>query len=238
MAKKLFVRFTTEADEKDVFDFYAENSHAFVFKREAEVWKERISSGAVTIIQDEAGKIVAASISYPLLDKDTHQWTEIGSTRVALDGLGLFNALIGAQVLRAYFLEPPADRFALEIMEDNKHSKHVFAKIGASVFEIPDALRAQVEATIAPESKGNKVEWFHLGVETIPKLAQIILDFNNNPLLKHKVSGEEYIVDFSKCVLMTHFKEQVEDAAKQNFGDVRNPDLNNGIKDFKNKYHP
>src|ERR1700733_14489640 len=116
MVQKLFVRFSTSKDEKDIFDFYKKNEHTFVFLRDAEVWKERIASGAVTMIHDDSGKIVAASISYPIMHKsadgnDVHQWTEIGSTRVALEGIGLFNALVSAQVLRAYMLEPPKDRF-------------------------------------------------------------------------------------------------------------------------------
>ncbi len=37
MTKKLFVRFSLPEDEENVFSFYNENQHAFVFKRDPEV---------------------------------------------------------------------------------------------------------------------------------------------------------------------------------------------------------
>ena len=243
MAKKLYVRFSTSKDEQDIFDFYAENQHAFVAKREDGVWKERIASGAVTLIQDEDGKIVASSICYPIMSKnekgeEIHKWTEIGSTRVALDGIGLFKTLLSAQVMRAYLLEPPEDRFAAEIIIGNEHSKHVFLKNGATLFDIPEEMRQQVISTLKPESKGIIVEWFQIGVEVIPQFAQHILDVEKNPKVTHKATGIEYELDFSKCVLTTMFKSQMQDAAGQDYGDVAKPNLAHGIKDFRDKFHP
>lgn len=215
-AKKLFVRFSTQQDEQKVFEFYANNQHTFVFQRDAEVWKERIASGAVTMIEDEAGKIVAASISYPILKKDAHgndvhAWTEIGSTRVALEGLGLFNPLVSAQILRAFLLEPPSESFVLEIVLGNNHSKHVFSKIGAKPYSIPQELADQVKATIAPGSGQAKVEWFSIGAEAMPDLAQTLLNCQKNNLSKNKQTGEEYEIDFSRCVLMTRFSMEISD---------------------------
>ena len=46
MAKKLFVRYAQPSDEKKIFDFYSENEHEFVAKRDPDVWRERIASGA------------------------------------------------------------------------------------------------------------------------------------------------------------------------------------------------
>lgn len=243
MAKKLFVRFSTSQDEQEIFEFYKQNQHEFVFLRDPEVWKERIAAGAVTLIHDEDGKIVASSISYPITQTDAngnelHQWTEIGSTRVALDGIGLVKTLVSAQVLRAYMLEPPNDRFVLEIVVDNSHSKHVFTKMGATLYDMPPDLEKKVKATIAPGSGLAPVEWFQMGVETVPGLAQNILDSAQNNVLVNKKTGEEYILDFSRCVLINQFHDEVKDLAKNDFGDVKKPDPDHGLKFFSKKFHP
>lgn len=243
MAKKLYVRFSTSKDEQDIFDFYKQNEHEFVAKRDDSIWKERIASGAVTLIQDEDGKIVASSISYPITvtnDKgeEIHKWTEIGSTRVALDGIGLFKTLLSAQMVRAYLLEPPEDRFGAEIIIGNEHSKHVFLKHGATPFDIPDDMRKKVIDSLKPESRDIVVEWFQLGVETIPQFAKNLLDAEKSPKVVHKATGQEYELDFSKCVLMTTFRDNLESAAGMDYGDVKKPNLSHGIKSFRDKFHP
>lgn len=243
MTKKLFVRFSTTADEDDIFDFYAQNEHQFVFKRDPEVWRERIASGAVTIIHDEDGKIMASSISYPVTKTDEngvdrHMWTEIGSTRVSLDGIGLFKHLLSAQIMRAYLLEPPEDRFALEIVAGNVHSKHVFLKNGASEFDIPPELAQKVMATVSPENQGTQVQWFQLGVESIPQFAKNVLDGVQNPKLTNKQTGEEYELDFSRCQLITLFKDAIDKTAGLDFGDVTAPNPKHSIKGFSQKFKP
>lgn len=243
MAKKLYVRFSTSKDEQDIFDFYNANTHEFVFKRDPEVWRERISAGAVTIIRDEDGKIVASSISYPVTAKndkgdEVHKWTEIGSTRVALAGAGLFLPLLSAQVLRAYLLEPPEDRFAIELLPGNAHSKHVFTKAGATPFDIPPDLSQKVKATLSPEARGRAVEWYQMGVETIPQFAQNLLDAEAAPRIKNKITGEEYELDFTGCVLTNMFRKELEDIAKSDYGDSRQPNLKHGVKSFRDKFHP
>jgi hypothetical protein len=233
MAQKLFVRFSTSKDEKDVFDFYKQNQHTFVFQRDPAVWKERIASGAVTMIHDDKGKIVAASISYPITHKDAggnevHQWTEIGSTRVAQEGIGLFDALVSAQILRAYLLEPPKDRFVMEIIVGNAHSKHVFTKMGATDYDIPPELEKKVKSTIT--SNPVPVEWFQIGAEAIPAIAAKYADAEKNNVRTNKKTGETYELDFSRCVLTSQFKDEVKELAKQNFGDAAKPDTKRALK--------
>lgn len=243
MAKKLFVRFSTSADEKAIFDFYNQNKHEFVFQRNPDVWKERISSGAVTIIHDEDGNIVASAIAYPIMQKDArgdevHEWSELGSTRVALDGIGLAKVLTSAQVLRAYLLEPPNDRFVMEIVVGNSHSKHVYTKMGATPFDIPPGLLEKVKATVAPGSGQASVEWFQFGVELMPEFARTLLDSKKNSILTNKKTGEEYELDYSRCALIQHFDAEVKDLALKDFGDVQKPDLKRGLNSFKKTPNP
>lgn len=240
MAKKLFVRSATSADEAAIFAFYGENKHRNVFQRDPDVWKERFASGAATIIHDDHGKIIAAAVIYPIMKKEpdgqeTHQWSEIGSVRISMEDAGLFKYLICAHVLRAYLLEPPADRFVVEIDLDNTHSKHVFQKAGAMPYVVPKDLEDAVMETVDPNEPQPPVDWFHMGAEVMPQLAKDILAFSQNPTLQRKLTGEEYEIDYSRSVIMTHFKPAVEALANQDFGDIKNPAISNSIKSSRHK---
>jgi len=244
MAKKLYVRHSKAEDEKAVFDFYTGNPHNFVAKRDRDLWKERIASGAVTIIEDDKGKIMAAAITYPVTKKnaageDVHAWSEIGSVRVALDGVGLFKPLLSALVTRAFLLEPPEDRFAIEIVNGNDHSKHVFEKEGAVPFNAPKALLDKVAGTMAPDDTTSKdMNWFQLSIESMPHLAQNMLDCIKNPKLVNKKTGEEYELDFSKSVVVSFFKPALEKIAGNNYGDAKKPDMSQGLKKHRNRLGP
>lgn len=243
MAKKLFVRYAEPADEKAVFDFYNNNQHEFVAKRDPDVWRERIANGAVTLIEDEDGKILASAISYPVVvlndqGEEVHKWTELGSVRVAQEGLGLFKTLLSAQVMQAYMLEPPEDRFAVEIIIGNQHSKHVFLKNGAVPFDIPQDLKDAVGYSIAPDDPNDPVEWFQLAVEHMPAFAKNLLDAEKNPKLTHAATGEEYELDFSRCALFKNLRPALEKLAGSDYGDPKQPNEKHGIKSFRDKFAP
>lgn len=236
MAQKLYVRFSTSKDEQKIFDYYKENPHQFVFQRDPDVWKERIASGAVTLIEDESGKLVASAISYPIVRNDeagnpVHKWTEIGSVRVTLDGFGLGKTLISAQVLRAYLLEPPRDRFILDIAIGNIASKTMFTHLGATLKDLPTELVVKEKTTTTVGGKGTvPVEWLQIGAEAVPGMANILLEREKNPTVVNKQTGDVYEMDFSKCVLMTQFKDEVKVIAAQNFGNVAAPDYSKTLQ--------
>ncbi|MDE1152646.1 MAG: hypothetical protein PW788_08930 [Micavibrio sp.] len=243
MTKKLYVRFSTAQDEQKIFDYYSDNQHEYVAKREPEIWKERIASGAVTLIEDEQGKIVASTITYPIVvmnekGEDTHKWTEIGSVRVTLDGAGLFKPLLSAAVLRSFLLEPPEDRYAVEIVIGNAHSKHVFTKEGATEWKIPEELRLMVEDSISPDDTTGAVDWFQMGVETIPGLARNITHREANPVVVNSKTGEKFEIDFSKCLLTTVFRDELDKVAGLDLGDTKAPNMSHGIKSCRDKFTP
>lgn len=243
MTKKLYVRYAEPSDEKAVFDFYDNNKHEFIAKRDPEVWRERIASGAVTIIEDEQGKIVASAISYPVVvpnDKgeEVHKWTELGSVRVALDGIGLFKTLLSAQVMQAYLLEPPEDRFAIEIVKGNAHSTHVFLKNGATPYDIPQDLKDAVGYSIAPDDPGDPVDWYQLGPEAMPNFAKHLLDTEKNPKITQASTGTEYELDFSRCAILKNLRPALETVSKSDFGDPKVPNDKHGIKSFRDKFTP
>lgn len=229
--QKLYVRFSTSADVKAILDFYQSNEHEYVAHRDPAVLKECVDSGAVTLIEDAAGKIIATSISYPIMDdQDRHKWTEIGSTRIALSGAGLFEAIFSAQILRAYLLEPPEDRFVIEIDVDNKHSKHVFEKAGCQPYQIPEGLRKLAEESMAPEDRGVPVDWYQFGIEGIPELAEKLLNKLDNPSI-----NDLYEFDFSRCQLTNMFEKQLRHLSNQDYGDHAKADLKKGLRDQRDQ---
>lgn len=243
MAKKLYVRYAEPADEQAVFDFYSSNEHEFVAKREPEVWRERIASGAVTLIEDEDGKIVASAISYPVLVKneqgeDVHKWTELGSVRITQEGLGLFKTLLSAQVMQAYMMEPPEDRFAIEIIVGNQRSKAAFEKHGVVPFDIPQDLQDAVGYSISPDDPGLPVEWFQFAPEHMPDLARTLLDAEKNPKITDKKTQQEYELDFSRCAVLKNLRPALEKLAGSDYGDPKMPDMKAGMKSIKDKFSP
>jgi hypothetical protein len=227
-AQNLYVRFSTGADLGRIVDFYNNNKSPYVFPREAAVWKERAEAGAVTLIEDDHGRIVASSISYPIIVPDAdgnpvHKWTEIGSTLIALDGAGLFRTLISAQVLRATLLEPPTDGFVLEIVVSNARSIEVFEKVGGKPFDVPPDLFAVVQETFTAESKKRDVRWFHLGADDTPALANNIIDTWQHPDITRRTDGQRFRVDFSRNALQTLFLDDVKKLAGKGAVSAKKP---------------
>lgn len=232
MTKTLYVRFSTAADLDRIVRFYNDHQTPYVFPRATEVWKERAAAGAVTLVEDEAGNIVASTISYPIIAKDEHgedihRWTEIGSVRVGLEGIGLFTPLISAQIMRAQLLEQPKDRFVLEIVVTNERSIHVFEKIGGKPFTVPEDLFKAVQTTFTPEALDRKVTWFSIGPEDIPAIAANIMGSIGNPVLKDKRTGAEYRIDFSRTVLQSVFLDDIRTLASER---TPRPALKKGIR--------
>lgn len=206
MTRKFYLRFADSADQQNVFDFYAHNTHPFVFRRDAEVWRERIANGAVTMIEDENKNIVAAAISYPVLLKDAndneyHAWTEVGSVNVALKDSGLFTPLVTAHVMRAYLFEPPEERFVAEIKAANTHSFHCFTKSGWREFQVPQNIQDKIFETIVPEDRDPTARWVFADGDLIAQMAQYIHTHLQQPLRGVQKDGGDYEISFAKSLL-------------------------------------
>lgn len=225
---KLYIRFSTIDDVENIFDFYLSNRHEHVAIRDKTLMKAMIKSGSVTIIEDKNGKIHASSISYPISKqgKDNHEWTEIGSTRITLSGLGLFKTLISAQVLHAYIFEPPEDRIVLEIDRDNERSKQVFKKIGAEEFQAPKEIGEAANNTMAPEDRTDEVDWFQFKLSKMEIFAKNILASMEDDYLIQKNTGIRYKLDFSRMKIN---KQVIELIAKK-------PHQNNQQRIINNKF--
>lgn len=220
--ENLYIRFSTSEDLGRIVEFYQQQKTPYVFPREREVWKERAAAGAVTLIENEGGKIVASSISYPVVttDKDGlphHRWTEIGSTIVALEGIGLFKPLLSAQIINAALLEPPADGFVLEIVRSNERSISVFSKLGAEPYTIPPELFAVVQGTFTPESQQRDVAWYRIGTDQAGNMARNLDDLRRAPLLNDKKTGAAYRLDFSRLPQAVYNPEALASAPRPSY---------------------
>jgi hypothetical protein len=238
MVKKLFLRPSGPKDADAVIDFYADNPHQYVYQRAADVLRERVESGAVMMIVDEDDKIMATAISYPLITKDAagsdvHDWSEIGSVRVALGETGLFKPLVSALVLNSWLFEPPGDRFVIEIAKNNAHSRHVFAKEGATPFNIPPELEKKVAGTLEPGTTQMSVDWFQFGPEAMPGFAANLLSIEENPSLVNKKTGEEFVFDVSGCALFSRFHDILEKLSHMDYGDAAQPDFSRKLRHLK-----
>ena len=241
--KKYFVRFSKTEDEQKVFDFYDINSHKNVLQREKDLMKGLIDDGAVVIIEDEKGTIVAASITYPHKEKDSNglehvKWQEVGTTRIALNGYpGLFDAMITMQVLRAFLVEPPEDRFVAQMFTDPVQK--MAGKLGWRRLDeqaVSPHLVGSKEKMVPPGTSVGTVNWFHMGTEALPVMAAWMVKALENPVLENRKTGEKIQLDFSKSTFFNMFEEEIRHLAKRDFGSPDTPDMKKGVQQSRDKW--
>ncbi len=240
MTKKLFLRQTTSKDENKILNFLKKNRHKYVAIRDEDVMRARIKEGAVTTLEDSGGNIKAISFAYPVIVKDkngneAHKWTEIGTVHILIGGIGLFDIVVGAQILNSFLTAPPEDRFVTEVNVKNSHSLYVSKKLGYKKFDPPpNEMLEVINGTLAPEYVGG-VEWLHIGAELMPELAQKFLDIVKNPKIVNKKTNEVFEIDFSKYPLNKHFLPIVKKLAKQDLGNKQKPDMSQGLANIRRK---
>ena len=241
--KKYYVRFSKEADFDKVCEFYDMNAHKNVRKRQQELVKKLVKDGAVVIIEDEHGAIVASSITYPhkVTDSDGVEhvkWQELGTTRCVLNGYpGLFDAMIAMQTMRAFLVEPPESVFVAQM-----HTTPVQTMAGKlgwrRLDEAPDGLMDAKIKSIDPADVPalSTTNWFHCGVEALPIMAKWMEKTLDNPVLENKKTGEKIELDFSKSTFFKLFADEIRDLAKRDYGDVDKPNANQNIRRRRDRW--
>ncbi len=240
---KYFVRFSKPEDEQKILDFYDMNAHQNVLKRETDLMKCLIDDGAVVVIEDAQGKIVASSLTYPHMEKDSDgvehvKWQEVGTTRIALNGYpGVFDAMVAMQVLRAFLVEPPQERFVAQMFTDPVQK--MAGKLGwrrLPEAEVPQALVDSKGKMVPPGATVGTVNWFHMGVEGLPVLANWMVKTLENPVLENRKTGEKIELDFSKSSFFNMFETEIRHLAKRDFGSPDVPDMKKGVEQARNKW--
>lgn len=240
---KYYIRFSNSQDFKNVLDFYDINVHANVRKRQHELMKQLVEDGAVILIEDEKGKIVASSITYPHKTKDKNgvehvQWQEIGSTRMVLNGYpGLFDAMIAMQTLRSFLVEPPEDVFVARM--HTVPVQNMAKKLGWRGYVAPQELIDIQKKSVSAEDQSTAppgINWFHCGVEALPVMAKWMEKSMDDGVLVNKKTGEKIELDYSKSTFFKMFGEEIKGLAKKDFGDVEKPDPQQSVRQRRDKW--
>lgn len=231
--RKFYMRFTNASDTRKVIDYYNSQKHKHIAVREPDVFAERVRNGAVVILEDEKGDIQAASISYPLEHKGRHRWTEVGSTRISLNGFGLLPYLYAAQTLHTFMFEPPDDRFVLETDNDNDKMQALLEKMKWAGLKLDKDMHKAAKDTMDPNSASDDVKWYQMGPEHMPHQARTLLKLDANPVLKNKRTGEEIEIDLSGMVILRKgVKPVLQQLARQKLGRPDKPDPKRRLRDL------
>ena len=239
--KKYFIRFSVEEDFDRISEFYDLNAHKNVLKREHDLMKQLTGDGAVILVEDDKGQIVAASITYAHKAKDEHgvehvQWQEVGTTRCVLNGFGgIFDAMIAMQTLRAFLVEPP-DSFFVAQMETTP-VQNLAKKLGWRSLEggPSEALLDAKKKTVS-DGHATSNDWYFAGIEALPIAANWLEKAIANPVQTNKKTGEQIELDFSKSTFLTMFKDEVSHLAKKDLGDVDKPDAAQSLRVRRDKW--
>lgn len=239
--KKYFIRFSVEEDFDKISAFYDVNAHKNVLKREQELMKKLTRDGAVVLVEDEQGSLVAASITYAHKAKDEHgvehvQWQELGTTRCVLNGYnGIFDAMIAMQTLRAFLVEPPDNMFVAQM--ETTPVQNLAKKLGWRALEggPSEALLDAKKKTVS-DGHATSNDWYCYGIEALPITAKWFENAIENPVLTNKKTGEQIELDFSKSTFFTMFKDEIGNIAKMNLGDVDKPNAAQSLRTQRDKW--
>lgn len=227
---KYSVRFSNIDDHDKIMEFYRRNPHDNVCDRHEDLMKTLADNGSIILIEETAtGAIAGASISYPLfVEKDgieQQKWLEIGTTRMVLNGYpGLFDIMIGMQVMRAYLVEPPDGRFVCQMTSEAV--RKMAHKLGFRPFVPSQELVDISDKTldVASDTTYGFDNWYSAGPEALPVVARRMRDVLDNPCLQHLKTGEKIELDFSKSKFFRIFEEEIRNLAGKVYGDPDKPD--------------
>ncbi|MCE9507165.1 MAG: hypothetical protein K8R48_02465 [Alphaproteobacteria bacterium] len=228
--KKYYIRFSKVEDHDKIMEFFAANPHKNVADRHSDLIKTLADNGSVILIEDaQTGTFVGVSISYPLFAKngavEQEKWLEIGTTRIVLNGYpGLFDAMVALQVMRAYLVEPPEDRFVCQM--ESPLVRKMADKLGFRPYTPSQELVDISDKTLdidAGSSYGFD-NWYSAGPEALPVLAKYLKEVLDKPCLEHLKTGEKIELDFSKSNLFKVFEDEIRSLAGRNLGDPDKPD--------------
>ncbi len=241
--KKLFIRFSNASDHDNLMEFYELNAHKNVRKREQALMKQLIEDGAVVLIEDAGGQIVAASMTYPhkTIDKggvERVQWQEVGTTRIVLNGYpGLFDAMITMQTLRAFLVEPPESTFVAQM-----HTAPVqgmaealgWRRMSVMPQDLMDAKIRSVDPADAANVNANN--WYVCGLEALPTMATRMVKSIDDPILENKKTGERIELDYSRSTFFKLFGPEIRVLANKTYGDVEKPDEQQNVRQRRDKW--
>jgi hypothetical protein len=241
--EKYYIRFANKEDFDKIVEFYDLNAHKNVRKREQALMKTLAEDGAVILIEDAKGKIVAASITYPHKATDDKgnevvKWQEMGTTRIVLNGYpGLFDAMITMQTLRAFLVEPPTSTFVAQM--HTAPVQGLAGKLGWRPMDtlpegLMDAKKKSMDAADIPKLTTDN--WFLCGTEALPVMAARMVKSIENPVLENKKTGEKIELDYSRSTFFKLFGDEIKALAAKDFGDVDKPNVKQNVQRRRDRW--
>lgn len=232
---RYYPRFSEAKDHDKILAFYDSNTHKNVLKRDPEAMRKMIEGGDVVFIEDEAGNIVAGSITWPFAVKNAEgkediKWHEIGTLRSALHGFGVLPTLVPMQTLRTFIIDPPSDRFIAQM--ETKPVQNLAKSLGFRQFQPLQEIFNQKAATVPDYDKlpGHDGDWYQGGIEFIPVMARALVKLIENPIIENPKTGDKIVLDFSRSSFMKIMEPLIRKLATANLGDVDKPDFAKSTK--------
>ena len=239
---KYYIRFSQAEDLDRLVEFYTDNSHKNVRQREIDAMKPLIEDGFVAFIEDENGEVVGSSISYPHKVKENGvekvKWLEIGTARITLNGyISLFDVMTVSQVLRAYLVEPPEDRFVARM--DMPQVRALAERLGWRSFEPPEELLDISNSTVDQNKEAGKDRsdgWYQSGVEGLPVMAKFLIDALESPILTNKKTGDQVEISIERSKVLKIFKENIKNLTGRDYGSIDKPDMSKGVAKHRQEW--
>lgn len=240
--KKYYVRFSKTEDIEKIVAFQEFSAHASVRKREARLVRQLAEDGAIVLIEDAAGNIVASSIMFPHKTKDAAgveqiKWQEIGTTRIIMNGYpGLFDAMVSMQTLKSFLVDPPADRFVAQM--HTAPVQNMAVKLGWRAYRASDELIESKFKSIDPADipAASRDNWFSGGPEVLSVMASWMVKTVENPVLENRKTGEKIQLDFTRSSFFNMFKEEIREVAKRDLGNPDTPDYSKTVAASRDRW--
>lgn len=214
------VHFSTAKDTNRIIRFYRANAHQHVDQRSDDMIREAATTGRFILISEKYNRLGASSATYDYKQgTSTAYWTEVGSTRAALEGFGLYAPIIASQVIYEFLTSPPNDHFFAAVYADNTAVASLLEKkVGWTPFTPGDAL---LDASGERENhdKG-KILWLKADSQSLPHQARVVLDFIDKASttgIENRKTGEWLKIDMTDFPLAHRLRPLVEALANSDF---------------------
>lgn len=224
---KVKIRFSTPADVERIIAYYESNPHPGYAPREAT--PGQIRDGRAILIEDDGGTIWGASVEYGFFSENQDEnasnpaWAEIGTTRITLNGCGLYPVIIAAEALYAYLDNTPEQCVYADVHQGNEQViKLLHGKLQWPEYDAPDELTQISQGSLDESKKGIPVNYYKCGEEQLPHQAATVMSMIKSGGLQHK-SGQFIEVDLSDFPLATTYIQDMERLAAQSPGNDSSP---------------
>ncbi|WP_139210120.1 hypothetical protein [Palleronia pelagia] len=171
-----------------VFDFYASNKHNFNAERDPMELLDSLGNGSAVYIEGPNKELVAASLTF----RHSARLTEMGGTRVTLNGFGLQKPMKWYQAVSDHLFRPPEDMYFAVVTKGNIGSKKNILRCGFEQIDISSDFLFDLGIVSTPDELSNK-EIFKFERDNLGEVCCQLLLLNENPRLSNK-HGEEILL--------------------------------------------